>query len=228
MKYTTATSAVLVALSSLASAQVDFSSIPPCAASCVAAAGLTAPGCQQGDIGCACRNESWIGGISCCLVKCTPEEQSAAIQLAQTFCGTAGVTVPSEVSCPSASSAAAEPTTAADAAPASESSAAATTSAEEEESTPAAGAVADVVSSASSVVSSAASSASSAVSSASSAASSAAAAGNGTTTRPTGATGGAGGAGTTSATPATFSGAATQLANGLGLAGAAAVIVALF
>ncbi|KAI9800556.1 MAG: hypothetical protein M1833_003214 [Piccolia ochrophora] len=91
---------LLSLLSAIASAQgVDFSALPTCAQSCVGSA-VSVPGCSGIDIECICKNEGYIGGLSCCIADaCSEEDQQRTITFASNLCKTKNVDVPDTVSC---------------------------------------------------------------------------------------------------------------------------------
>ncbi|KAI1327548.1 hypothetical protein F5Y16DRAFT_371605 [Xylariaceae sp. FL0255] len=90
----------------LAGAAVAQNGLPPCAQNCLAefTTGNSIGNCPRLDAKCICSNNSFISSIACCLSSvCDAADQQAAVNFAVTFCKTQGVTVPSAVSCATAS-----------------------------------------------------------------------------------------------------------------------------
>lgn len=80
----------------------SLADLPRCAQGCVGTS-ISVPGCQGIDIRCICSNREWLQGVACCLqANCSAEEQANAVTFAGSLCSTAGVTVPNQVTCPSA------------------------------------------------------------------------------------------------------------------------------
>jgi len=89
----------------------------------------TVGGCKSADIGCFCRNESFINSIVCCIDKakaCSKEELEATLKYASGLCGSQGVTLPSSV--PTCSTATPTATASAGSTPTSNSTAASSSS----------------------------------------------------------------------------------------------------
>ncbi|KAI9779887.1 MAG: hypothetical protein M1816_003312 [Peltula sp. TS41687] len=94
--------ALLITGFSTVIAAQSLADLPKCAQGCVGSS-VSVPGCQSFDIRCICSNRDWLQGVACCLAKaCSSEEQANAVKFAGSFCATAGVTVPNQVTCPSA------------------------------------------------------------------------------------------------------------------------------
>jgi len=93
---------VALTLAGLTSAQPG---LPTCAQSCVTqfTSGSNIGSCNSLDIACICSNSNFLGGIACCLAgACSPADQVAATNYAQSFCKISGVTdLPTAVSCTS-------------------------------------------------------------------------------------------------------------------------------
>ncbi|KAK1688303.1 hypothetical protein BDP55DRAFT_726675 [Colletotrichum godetiae] len=97
-------SAVIIALAGFAAAQ---DGLPTCAQGCVNqyTTGSGIAGCSQIDVKCICSNSGFLDGIACCLAGACPEaDQATAVKYAKNICTGAGVTVPDQVVCKSASS----------------------------------------------------------------------------------------------------------------------------
>ncbi|KAJ4415782.1 hypothetical protein N0V82_007144 [Gnomoniopsis sp. IMI 355080] len=87
----------------------QFSGLPTCAQGCASEqfSGGSYAGCGT-DPKCICENQSFLGNVACCLEgACSPADQTSAIAFATQICSAQGVTVPTVVSCSTASSAAA-------------------------------------------------------------------------------------------------------------------------
>ncbi|KAK6068647.1 CFEM domain-containing protein [Seiridium cupressi] len=67
--------------------------------------GTNIGGCPQLNVSCICSQQSFLSDIACCLADvCSAADQQAAVDYAHSLCSTAGVTVPSAVTCSSKSS----------------------------------------------------------------------------------------------------------------------------
>ncbi|KAH0595921.1 hypothetical protein MHUMG1_06471 [Metarhizium humberi] len=93
---------------SFAAAQ-QLGEIPQCAQSCVSSyvTGTNIAGCKPADIGCICKNEAFIQGISCCLEKvCDQADIDKTINVATGLCAASGVDTPKQLVCSSGSASA--------------------------------------------------------------------------------------------------------------------------
>ncbi|KAI9848684.1 MAG: hypothetical protein M1837_006771 [Sclerophora amabilis] len=96
-------SALLISSFSLAVLGQNLGDLPECAQQCVGLGNtITVPGCPDTlDIDCICGNEDYLQQLSCCLLKsCDPGDQQNAVKFAGSLCKTAGVKVPSDLTCP--------------------------------------------------------------------------------------------------------------------------------
>ncbi|KIN02449.1 hypothetical protein OIDMADRAFT_18318 [Oidiodendron maius Zn] len=125
----TATLTLAVALATGAVAQLG--TLPSCATTCLTqyTTGGQIAGCNKIDIKCICSNKDFLSGIACCLASsCSPADQEAAVQYAESLCSTNGVTnLPPSVTCDSTASS--TPTSAASSSSQSSSTEATTTNA---------------------------------------------------------------------------------------------------
>ncbi|KAI9724384.1 MAG: hypothetical protein M1812_000452 [Candelaria pacifica] len=81
-------------------AQAGTEGLPDCAKGCL---GSSFGGCKLGDIACICSNKDYLGSIACCISdKCSDAEKKATIAFATSLCSSAGVTVPQEATCSTA------------------------------------------------------------------------------------------------------------------------------
>ncbi|KAL0936538.1 CFEM domain-containing protein [Colletotrichum truncatum] len=102
MKLVAVVAASLAGFSGFAAAQ---SGLAECAQKCVNqyTTSTTIAGCKQLDAKCICENSNFLDGIACCLADgCTKAEQEAAVKYAKDICTGAGVSVPDQVTCKSA------------------------------------------------------------------------------------------------------------------------------
>lgn len=90
--------AISLALAGLSVAQ--FSGLPDCAQTCADQFLAGGIGNCGRDPKCICGDANFIGDISCCLIKfCDPSNQSSAVAFAQQLCTAYQISVPSTVSC---------------------------------------------------------------------------------------------------------------------------------
>ncbi|PSR82520.1 hypothetical protein BD289DRAFT_371099 [Coniella lustricola] len=85
----------------------QYSGLPTCAQSCASDqfSGGSYAGCGT-DPKCICSNQDFLSNIACCLTgACDEADQSSAIVFATQICSANGVTVPTVVSCATASAA---------------------------------------------------------------------------------------------------------------------------
>ncbi|KAK2614243.1 hypothetical protein N8I77_001089 [Diaporthe amygdali] len=90
----------------------QFNGLPTCAQGCASKffSGGSYAGCGT-DPKCICANQDFLGNVACCLVgACSEADQQSAITFAQQICSANGVSVPSTVSCSTASGASATAT----------------------------------------------------------------------------------------------------------------------
>ncbi|KAK3292192.1 uncharacterized protein B0H64DRAFT_445148 [Chaetomium fimeti] len=100
--------AFLLALAGAAVAQEGGFGLPTCANDCATQFLQGGIGDCGRDVGCICRNDTFLGEIACCLTDaCSEEDQAKAVAAAANICEAVGVSgLPTSVACATASSAA--------------------------------------------------------------------------------------------------------------------------
>jgi len=92
MRFLSVAAVGITTLLQLASAQ-SLAGLPSCAISCATNA-IGATGCAVTDAHCICTASSFLSGVATCIQgACSPADQQATLQFAQSFCGNAGVTI---------------------------------------------------------------------------------------------------------------------------------------